>query len=224
MLGYYNRLLAAERLKACYDLAPPRTRQYLEAEISHVLDKVAGANVILEMGCGYGRIIGRLKGEVKAVAGIDTSSESLLMARAFLGPSPSIRLARMNAVHLGFHDRVFDVTLCLQNGVSAFAVDRARLFQEAVRATKAGGLVLFSSYSARFWPHRLEWFEAQSSHGLIGPIDYERTKDGRIVCEDGFSASTLSVGDFQSLAAQAGQAPDIIEVDGSSLFCEMRVK
>jgi SAM-dependent methyltransferase len=222
--GYYSQHLAAERLKACYDLVPPRTKQYLEAEISHVLGKVSSEHVVLEMGCGYGRIIDRLKGAVKAVAGIDTSSESLLMARDFLGPAASIRLARMNAVCLGFHDRVFDVTLCLQNGISAFAVDRALLFQEAIRATKPGGIVLFSSYSVRFWPHRLEWFEAQSAHGLIGPIDYERTKDGQIVCKDGFRATTLSAGDFQSLATQAGQASTIIEVDGSSLFCEMRVK
>lgn len=224
MPGYYSQRLAADRLKSCYDLAPPRTKQYLEAEISFVLGKVSREHIVLEMGCGYGRVINRLKGEVKAVAGIDTSHESLLMAGTFLGTAPSVWLARMNVVCLGFRDRVFDVTLCIQNGISAFAVDKTKLFQEAIRVTKPGGTVLFSSYSAQFWPHRLEWFEAQSAHGLIGPIDYGQTKNGLIVCKDGFRATTLSPEDFQLLATPVGQVPKIVEVDDSSIFCEIAVK
>jgi hypothetical protein len=37
MPGYYTDKLAAERLHACYDLAPPRIKAYLEAEIEFVL-------------------------------------------------------------------------------------------------------------------------------------------------------------------------------------------
>jgi 2-polyprenyl-6-hydroxyphenyl methylase/3-demethylubiquinone-9 3-methyltransferase len=224
MPGYYCQRLAADRLKACYDLAPPRTKQYLEAVISFVLGKVSREHIVLEMGCGYGRVINRLKHRVKAVAGIDTSHESLLMAGVCLGTAASVWLARMNAVCLAFRDRVFDVTLCIQNGISAFAVDKTKLFQEAIRITKPGGTVLFSSYSAQFWPHRLEWFEAQSAQGLIGPIDYEQTKNGLIVCKDGFRSTTLSPEDFEALAAQVGQVPTIVEVDGSSVFCDIAVK
>jgi hypothetical protein len=31
---YYSEKLSAERLKKCYDIAPSRVRQYLDAEIS----------------------------------------------------------------------------------------------------------------------------------------------------------------------------------------------
>ena len=41
MSGYYTKKLAAKRLRACYDLAPPRTRAYLEAEIEFVLSACA---------------------------------------------------------------------------------------------------------------------------------------------------------------------------------------
>ena len=34
MPGYYTERLAAERLRACYDLAPPRTKAYLGTGIS----------------------------------------------------------------------------------------------------------------------------------------------------------------------------------------------
>ena len=82
-------------------------------------------------------------------------------------------------------------------------------------------MVLFSSYSHRFWVERLKWFEIQAKEGLIGEIDYHATGNGVIVCKDGFRATTVDAGRFRSLAAALGLVPNIIEVDGSSLFCEL---
>jgi 2-polyprenyl-6-hydroxyphenyl methylase/3-demethylubiquinone-9 3-methyltransferase len=81
MPGYYAERLSAERLRACYDLAPPRTRQYLEAEIVHVLERVSPSAIALEMGCGYGRVLRRLAPRVRVVAGIDHAPASLALAR-----------------------------------------------------------------------------------------------------------------------------------------------
>jgi hypothetical protein len=47
MPGYYTKRLAAERLRACYDLAPPRTKAYLEAEIEFVLAKTVAMDGFL---------------------------------------------------------------------------------------------------------------------------------------------------------------------------------
>src|SRR5437870_319740 len=60
MPGYYTERLAAERLRACYDLAPPRTKAYLEAEIEFVLAKTKSSMLALELGCGYGRVLERI--------------------------------------------------------------------------------------------------------------------------------------------------------------------
>jgi len=223
MPGYYTEKLAAERLRACYDLAPPRTKAYLEAEIEFVLERTRRSMVVAELGCGYGRVLERLLPAVDVVVGIDTSPASLRMALEFTGRKPSLRLACMDAVCLGFRDHIFDLTLCVQNGICAFAVDQQRLFREAVRVTRSGGLVLFSSYSARFWEHRLQWFEIQSAHRLIGEIDHQATGNGVIVCTDGFRATTADATTFERLAASLGVTPRITEVDGSSLFCEVVV-
>jgi len=37
---YYNEKLSADKLKSCYEIAPPRIQQYLEAEVNHVLKKI----------------------------------------------------------------------------------------------------------------------------------------------------------------------------------------
>ena len=130
----------------------------------------------------------------------------------------------MDAVELGFRHRLFDLVVCIQNGISAFKVDQRRLIEEAMRVTHSGGTVLFSSYSERFWGDRLEWFRLQSKNALIGEIDEDATRDGVIVCKDGFRASTVNPDDFVSLISGFDIDPIISEVDGSSIFYEIQIK
>ena len=115
----------------------------------------------------------------------------------------------------------FDVVLCIQNGISSFKIEPKILFREAERVTRKRGKVLFSSYSSKFWPSRLEWFRKQAAEGLIGAIDEERTGDGVIHCRDGFRATTFSAEDFTKTAASIGLVARLEEVDDSSLFCEL---
>ncbi|MCX7022974.1 MAG: class I SAM-dependent methyltransferase, partial [bacterium] len=93
---YYTQKLSAERLRRCYELAPPRVKRYLEAEIGHVLSRIGPGDTVLELGCGYGRILRRIAGRARRAVGIDTSPESLRLAGG-----PNIGLARMDAAELG---------------------------------------------------------------------------------------------------------------------------
>lgn len=221
MSGYYDDRLSAERLKQCYDLAPPRVRQYLVAELEHVVQKVRPGDRVLELGCGYGRVIPALAQKARCVFGIDTSFASLVLGCKILHGLSNCTLVRMDAVQLAFRDRVFNLVACIQNGISAFNVNQHRLIQESLRVTRPGGTVLFSSYSDRFWEDRLEWFRLQSEAGLIGEIDWDRTGGGTIVCKDGFTATTVRPEEFLALAASFDAAVQVVEVDGSSTFCEL---
>ncbi|UCH10761.1 MAG: class I SAM-dependent methyltransferase [Fidelibacterota bacterium] len=223
MKDYYSHSLSAHRLKQCYDLAPPRVQQYLEAEIIHVLERIPGSSIVLELGCGYGRVLRRLVPQPRHAVGIDTSLESLTLAREILRGYPTCRLAAMDAVAMGFCDGQFDAVICIQNGISAFHVDQRQLIAEAVRVTRPGGKVLFSSYSENFWDARLDWFHIQAEHGFVGEIDEAATGEGVIVCKDGFRATTVSDRDFAGLASGLGLEAKISEVDSSSLFCELLV-
>ena len=222
MLDYYSEKLSAERLRKVYELAPPRTRQYLRAEIDFVKTRIKGAGMVLETGCGYGRVLEPLSGCVDNIIGIDSSRSSLRMALQEHDKLSNISLFCMDASRLGFNNNSFDAVVCIQNGISAFHVDRAKLIGEALRVTRPGGQLLFSSYSEKFWDYRLRWFGIQAEHGLLGEMDYKATGDGVIVCKDGFRAETVSPDQFKQLASQFDIRPEIIEVDSSSLFCIMR--
>lgn len=224
MKDYYSKKLSSERLRLVYELAPPRVRQYLEAEIQFVLDHITPGALLLELGCGYGRVLNGLSAKNPRLFGIDTSVESLQMAFESKSNNCAPILLAMDSVELGFRDGCFDLVACIQNGISAFKVDQEQLIREALRVTRSGGRVLFSSYSERFWPDRLEWFRIQADHGLLGEIDEEATGNGVIVCKDGFRATTIGPEDFRELTSRIGVTHTIIEVDGSSIFCDIAVR
>jgi len=219
---YYADRLSAERLKRCYEIAPKRVGQYLEAEIGHVMEFIEPSNCVLELGCGYGRVLDRLLGVAHSVTGIDVSYDSLQYARKTLGER-GVHLTMMDAATLGFAPSQFDVVVCIQNSLSAFKVDTPTLVRESMRVAKRGGLCLFATYSERFWDHRLEWFRLQSEEGLIGEIDWDHTREDIIRCKDGFKATTFSRNSLVKLTKSLGLAADIREVDESSLFWEIHV-
>jgi len=220
MAEYYSEKLAAERLELCYKLAPPRVMRYLDAEISFVRKRIKAEDYVLDLGCGYGRVLKVLEGSTKHLLGIDNAVNTLLYGRTFLSGGRPF-LSAMDAYRQGFKSETFDLVFCIQNGISAFGRDPGLLIDEALRITKKKGTVLFSSYSNKFWDHRLEWFEIQSENNLIGEIDYRLTGNGTIICKDGFRATTLNIEKFRVLTENVKGRVEFYEVDESSIFCEI---
>jgi len=196
-------------------------KQYLEAEILFLLDRLELGDVVLELGCGYGRVTRRLAGSACRVIGIDTSAESLALARELQDPDSPCQFVQMDALELAFGDGAFDKVVCVQNGICAFGVDQQALLRQALRVTRRGGRALFSTYSPRFWAERLRWFEAQAAAGLIGAIDYDRTGNDTISCKDGFSTGILSPEAWRSLSEGLGVDSTITEIDESSVWFEV---
>lgn len=52
-------------------------------------------------------------------------------------------------------------------------------------------------------------------------IDYEKTQSGIIICKDGFKATTVQAHQFLSLTRDFDADIEIVEVDESSMFCEI---
>ena len=221
MAGYYEEKLAADRLRQAYGCAPPRIRQYLQAEIDYIGGFIRPGDSVLELGCGYGRVLRALADKTAFLTGIDTSRASLDEARCNV--PDRVALVQTDASRLGLGGGAFDLVVCIQNGISAFHVDPAVLFAESIRVTKKGGKVLFSSYAETFWPERIVWFKIQAELGLLGEIDPEKSTDGRIVCKDGFTARTFTLTQFKQIMSGFEHPFTLCEVDNSSVFCEITV-
>jgi ubiquinone/menaquinone biosynthesis C-methylase UbiE len=218
---YYKDKLSAHKLLECYEVAPPRIKQYLEAEIQFVISNIRNKNLVLELGCGYGRVMRAVSPFVSMVVGVDISRASLQLAKSYMKPYRNYKTVQMDASNMALRQRIFDAVFCVQNGISAFGVNRKDLVAEAVRVTKHNGAILFSSYSPKIWQERLDWFRRQSQLGLLGEIDEEKTHQGTIVCKDGFTATTVSGDQFTELFNEIGSEASIVEVDESSVFCKV---
>jgi len=219
---YYREKLAAERLRRCYELAPPRVQAYLIDEIIYLRDLIQPPGSVLELGCGYGRVLRLIRHGGLRLVGIDTSIDSLRMGFDYTSDLPNCSLVEADAAELPFDDGAFDRVVCVQNGLSAFGVDRCLLVREAMRVAAPDGSAIFSSYSPRFWADRLEWFRIQATNGLLGEIDEDQTGSGVIVCKDGFRAETISQDDFIEIGEKLGLRWKISEYHDSSLFCIYR--
>jgi SAM-dependent methyltransferase len=84
MKSYYVEKLPGEKLRRCYEIAPPRIQQYLDAEIQRVLESISSDCRVLELGCGYGRVLQHLTKKARSVFGIDISASSIELARQML--------------------------------------------------------------------------------------------------------------------------------------------
>ena len=62
------------------------------------------------------------------------------------------------------------------------------------------------------------WFQEQAEKGLLGEIDFEKTKNGVIICKDGFQALTHTTEDLRRIGELSGHKYETKEVDESSLF------
>ena len=220
MSDYYQKHLSANRLKQVYEIASPRVKQYLQAEIDFTSSFLKSAHIVLELGSGYGRIIKSLSPHAKEFFGIDNSLDNFLFSRTELSACKNYYGAVMDAGKLAFADTTFDIVLCLQNGLSAFKINPRQLINESLRVLKPGGTALFSTYAEPFWSARLQWFEQQSHAGLLGQIDYEQTKNGVIACTDGFRSSSIILDDDDLTIDNCYVETKI--VDQSSLFYILR--
>ena len=146
---YYSKKLFATKLKLAYEIASPRIQQYLDEEIKFVMSHIKSTDTVLEIGCGYGRVLARLAKKTQSVIGIDTAKTSLKHAKHFLANYNNITLYHQTARNILLRSDSIDVVVAIQNPISAFKIDPEVLVNEALKVTKKGGKILISSYSAK---------------------------------------------------------------------------
>ncbi len=215
--NYYAQKLNSQKLFKVYETQISRVKQYLNAEISFIRDNLTGSERILELGAGYGRIMKELTGHCKSIVGIDISNENVLLGKEYLKDSSNSQIITMDVNTLAFEEK-FDVILCLQNGLSAMKITSSDLIEKILAMVEHDGKVYFSTYSEKFWEHRLIWFKEQAEKGLLGEVDLDKTKDGIIICKDGFKASTYTKKDLERIGDLSGYEYQIQEIDESSIF------
>ena len=215
--NYYAEKLNSQGLFKAYDTDIPRIKQYLNAEIAFVKKNLTGSERVLELGAGYGRVVKQLADYCGSILGIDISKRNAVLGNEYLEKIPNAQIAVMDVHGMSFEEQ-FDVVLCLQNGLSAMKISQLDVVNKILPLLKNSGKLYCSTYSEKFWKHRVAWFKEQAEKGLLGELDLNKTKDGVIICKDGFKATTHTPQHFKEIGESSGFKYQIKEVDESSLF------
>jgi len=101
-----------------------------------------------------------LASSCKSISGIDISEDNVAFGQEYLQDTPNAKLIVMNA-HL-IEPEAFEIqfqsVLCLQNALSSMKVEPFSYVQKIMALLSSGGRAWISTYSPKFWPHRLAWF------------------------------------------------------------------
>lgn len=149
MSNYYAEKLNSMKLFQVYDTKIDRVKQYFREELNFVRRDLHGYERVLELGCGYGRIMKELAPNVGTLVGIDISPDSVRLGEEYLKDCPNCEIKVMDAHNLQF-DEPFDIVLCLQNGISALKGKEKNLIDQSLKVLVPGGKAYFSTYSAKF--------------------------------------------------------------------------
>jgi len=147
---------------------------------------VSGIHAVLELASGTGRVTRhlreRLPAAVKLVAS-DLSPDMLEVAKRKLPKSDSTEVVVADMQNLPFASNAFDVVVC-QFGIM-FPPDKQKVFEEAHRVLKPGGVFLFSTWEKTddvgilklvYNDHVLPFFAGEDSARFLVPFSLHNPK------------------------------------------------
>ncbi|MGH9161275.1 MAG: class I SAM-dependent methyltransferase, partial [Vicinamibacteraceae bacterium] len=120
-----------------------------EDTASHVaeLTGLGADDVVLEIGCGAGRVGAKLAPRCRQWIGADVSTNMLHYARTALGGFENVSFVRLNGVDLhGIRDESIDVVYCTAVFMHIDEWDRHRYVAEAFRVLRPGGRLYIDNF------------------------------------------------------------------------------
>ena len=146
-------------------------RSVISPLLAETIDGLRGDELVLDVGCGAGRVLGYMARRGVRCAGVDLSRESVRRATARCGRPGTVG----DNLRLPLRDGVAD--LVISDGVAHHTGDPRAAIAENARVVKPGGRLYLGVYKpgGRYeflyrWPGR--WIRAGLRHGVTKPLVY----------------------------------------------------
>jgi len=186
---------------------PPKPiQEFLEGEIDFIKKQILPGKKILEIGCGYGRLMEILSENAEKVVGIDYSKRLLEEAKKRLSRKENTKVFLMNAKNLEFNDESFDYVVCLDNSFGNMPGIESQVLKEMIRTCKSGGEIIVSVFSENAVETQIE------NYKRIGLKEIR--DDGKAIhTKEGLYSRRFTKEDLKNLFKEAGlEEPKIIKI------------
>jgi len=184
--------------------SPKEIQDFLIGEIEFIKN-LSKTGKILEVGCGYGRLLKILSEKAEEVIGVDFSKQLLEKAKENLEGFSNVKLQEMDAQNLLFANNSFNYVVCLDNTFGNMPGIEDKVISEMKRVVKKGGKVIISVFSDLAKGVQLENY---SRIGLLGIKD----TGNAVVTDNGFYSRRFSKKELEDLFESAGLKPTISSV------------
>lgn len=215
---FYNNFNFADMVLGNSAGSPPALIEtVVQADVDYIIKKLSHDLDVLEVGCGFGRLVEELSKISKNVIGIDFSETQLSEARKKVGHLPNVELHNMHAEQLGFPNDTFDVVVCLNSSLGNMPGIETEVVKEMVRVAKPGGLIVVHVFA-----NTPALKEAQfANYRRLNLVNIQDHGDA-VVTDEGFYSRRFSKQDLEELFAGAGLAPTIVQETLGSFLVEAR--
>jgi len=184
-------------------LSPPESiREFIESEIAYLSENVKATQVILEVGCGYGRLLEIIGGNANLAVGLDFSWSLLKRAKSDLANIQSVLLALALAQQIPFKDGSFNCALCVNATFGNMPGLELAVLAEMKRTLKPGGKIILSVFSENAREAQIENYQR------LG-LKIEKEDSISIQTREGLFSRRFSKNDLRKLFERIGLACEI---------------
>ncbi len=202
---FYNSFNFREMVHGNLKGKPPiLLQQFFELDLKYIHTNLEANKEVLEVGCGFGRLLPELSKLSRNVTGIDFSDLQLSQAQEIVANLKNVQLLKMRAESMAFRSESFALSLCMNCTLGNMPNIEKTVVEEMVRVTKSGGKVIIRIF-ADTEAVRLAQYENYNRLGLTNIRD----NGSAITTDEGFYSRRFNKTELQELFKKTGLTPTI---------------
>ncbi len=194
-------------------MLPEKLKEYLQAEEEKIKQycQENRPDLVLEAGCGRGRIIETIMPYCKKIIGVDYSPTMARFCSERFKSNPNIRIYEGDISQTHFQDGYFDLGILAFNTLGNTDTNKERVLLELRRVLQPQGKLLVSVYSERARDIQYETYQK------LG-LDILKEENDRIHTREGLVSQRFSVKDLEAWLQVCGLRGEIESLNDISYF------
>ena len=210
---FFSRKEQAEFISRVYAETPYVVQSLFRRESQLLQGALAGSRRVLEVGCGFGRVLEWVP-EAVAYTGIDIGRHYVEEAKT---RNPRGDWICGDATCLPFQDESFDAVFCIQNTLGNMEGIEGKVISEMRRVCRRKGRLILSVYSEDSFEIRRLWYDRLVDAGIFRRVwlDPEHPRVAR--SNTGWSSRCFDRKEVRALFGAVSM--EIVKLDAFLYFC-----